>query len=214
MIIQKKLHSLFNLSTCMRIIVLFLSFSCFFSSASNKNADYYRAHNKGISAEDSTGQLYVFGTLTESTCHIEMNSIYQSINMGNIPLTKLKKVGDKGEPISFQIALLDCLETPTLLNDRKDHRIWSSEQPGVKIRFIANIVPFFPQLIRVSGIEGLGLQISDLNGRVLPLHADSIPYFLNPGQNQLTFLISPVKTAKYITPGYYNALISFELLYD
>lgn len=214
MIIQKKSHFIFNFFSYLKLIILFLSFSSFFALASNDNSNYYRANNKGVSAEDSTGQLYVFGTLTESTCHIEMDSLYQSVNMGNIPLSKLKKIGDKSDPISFQITLLDCLETPTLLSDRKDNRIWSMEQPGVKIRFISNTVPFYPQLIRVSGVDGLGLQISDPSGRVLPLHEDSIPYLLDPGQNQLTFFISPVKIAKNIIAGYYNALISFELVYD
>ncbi|HEK1094869.1 TPA: type 1 fimbrial protein [Proteus mirabilis] len=209
MIIQKKTYFFFKFFSFLRIAVVFLSFSIF---ASDNN--YYQNNNKGINSENSTGKLYIFGVLTESTCHIEMNSLYQSINMGNISLSKLKKIGDKGDPISFQITLLDCLEIPSLLRDGRNNLIQSAKQPGVKLRFISNTVPFYPQLIKVSGIDGLGLQISDRSGQVLPLHEDSTPYFLEPGQNQLTFFISPVKTTENIKAGNYNALISFELVYD
>ncbi|EOG1984937.1 TPA: fimbrial protein [Proteus mirabilis] len=214
MIIKKRVSSFFNILNYIKLTILSLILCSYFSYASNNNIEFYRGNEKGVSANDSMGQLYIFGTLTESTCHIEMNSLYQAINMENIQLSNLQKVGDQGKPIPFQIALSDCLETETILSNTKGRTMWSSEQPGIKLKFIADTVPFYPQLAQVAGVNGIGLKISDHEGKTLALKEDSAPYFLQPGNMQLTFFVTPVRIAENINAGIYNSLISFELLYD
>ncbi|EMI5490147.1 type 1 fimbrial protein [Providencia stuartii] len=184
------------------------------SHAADRNATLYRPDGNW-NVEGASGQLYVFGSLTESPCRIAMESMYQSVDMGNIETADLKKVGQTGRPVPFHIELLDCIETPTALRDIKTGSVaWSSEQPGVKMRFLAPSVPFYPQLARVVGVQGLGLQLSDEAGRVIPLGESSVPRLLSPGQDSLSFFITPVRIASDLQAGAYRALISFELMYD
>ena len=165
--------------------------------------------------EGANGQLYVFGSLTESPCHIAMESLYQSVDMGNIETANLKQVGKTGKSVPVHIELLDCIETPTALTDAKTGNVtWSTEQPGIKVRFVAPSVPFYPQLAKVSGVQGIGLQLSDSDGKIIPLGESVYPHLLSPGQDVLTYFITPVRIASILKAGAYQALISFELMYD
>ncbi|KLN98293.1 fimbrial protein [Moellerella wisconsensis] len=194
--------------------ILCLSLYSAFGQANDKNATFYRPDGNW-NVEGANGQLYVFGALTESPCRIAMESSYQSVDMGNIETATLKNIGSRGQAVPFHIQLLDCIETPTDLIDRRtDTRVWSSLQPGVKVRFLASSVPFYPQLIRVTGAQGFGLQLSDADGRIIPLGEDSFPRLLTPGQDNLTYFITPVRVSHKLLPDAYHALISFELIYD
>ncbi|MEX9975955.1 fimbrial protein [Providencia rettgeri] len=182
--------------------------------ATENHYPLYRSDNNW-NVEGSNGQLYVFGSLTESPCRITMNSLYQSIDMGNIETADLSKVGKTGRPVPFHIELLDCIETSTALQDIKtDRLVWSNEQPGIKMRFLAPTVPFYPQLVKVVGVQGIGLQLSDDAGQVLLLGESSVPRLLSPGQDSLSFFITPIRIADNMQAGAYHALISFELIYD
>lgn len=161
------------------------------------------------------GQIYVFGSLTESPCQISMDSINQSIDMGNIETADFNKVGSSGKPVPFHIELIDCINTPTaLLDDRTNSTTWSTDQTGIRARFIAPTVPFYPELVKLNGIEGIGLQLSDSSEKALPLGEYSTPQLIGPGQGTLNYFLTPVRIAEKLQPGTYRALISFELSYD
>lgn len=194
--------------------MLLFSLSSSFVQAADRNEMLYRSDGNW-NVEGANGQLYVFGSLTESPCRIAMESVYQSVDMGNIETADLQKVGQTGKSVPFHIELLDCIEAPTALRDIKTGSVaWSTEQPGIKMRFLAPSVPFYPQLAKVFGAQGLGLQLSDEVGRVIPLGESSFPRLLSPGQDSLRFFITPVRIASDLQAGAYRALISFELIYD
>ena len=135
--------------------------------------------------------------------------------MGNIETADFKKVGESGKPVPFYIELIDCINTPTaLLNDRTNTTTWSTDQTGIKVRFIAPTVPFYPELVRLNGIEGIGLQLSDEQEKVLSLGEYSAPQLIGPGKGKLNYFLTPVRVAEKLQPGSYRALISLELSYD
>jgi len=194
--------------------LLFLTFFSGIGQAADNNTTRYRPDGNW-NVEGANGQLYVFGSLTESACRISMESAYQSVDMGNIETADLQQVGQKGKPVPFHIELLDCIETATALRDLKtDSVAWSTLQPAVKVRFLASSVPGSPELIDISGVEGLGLQLSDNEGRAIPIGESSFPKLLSPGQDSLTYFLTPVRIASKLQPGAYRSLVSFELMYD
>lgn len=173
------------------------------------------ADNAGV--DGANGVLYVTGTLTESPCRLTMASADQSVVMGNTETAELRAVGSRGKPVSFQIELQDCLEMTTLLsNPQTGQTVWSSTQPAVKIRFTAPTVQMMPNVVLVRGVQGLGLEISNAVGLVQPLYAGGTdnPQLLVPGQNTLTYNVTPVRTAGILQAGSYSAVITFEMLYE
>ncbi|MCX3071351.1 fimbrial protein [Providencia stuartii] len=165
--------------------------------------------------DGENGVLYVSGSLTESPCRLSMMSASQTVDMGNIESASLPYVGAKGQPIPFQISLLDCIETNTLVTTRRTgETAWSPTQPAVKIRFLAPTVPFMPQYAQVTGAQGIGLELSNTRGQPLPLNEQSNPVLLASGQDVLTYYITPVRTAADMLANAYSALITFEMLYE
>lgn len=194
--------------------LLFLIFISSIGQAADNNTTRYRPDGNW-DVQGANGQLYVFGSLTESACRIAMESTYQSVDMGNIETADLQQVGQKGKPVPFHIELLDCIETVTALRDLKTGSVaWSSSQPGIKVRFLASSVPGSPDLIDVSGVEGVALQLSDNDGRAIPIGETSFPQLLSPGQDNLTYFLTPVRIADKLQAGAYRSLVSFELIYD
>ncbi|OTG87570.1 hypothetical protein B9T31_03455 [Acinetobacter sp. ANC 4558] len=160
------------------------------------------------------GQLYVHGSLTESACSIAMESLDQSINLGNIETARLQQIGDRAEPKTFQIKLEDCIsENTDITDDQTGLNTWSNSQPGMKIRFLAESDVLNPNVIHVNGAKGLGLEVNDLNGKAINIDQFSRPKLLNIGQNILTYSITPVRTAS-LEPNAFHAIISFELVYE
>ncbi|ELZ5938630.1 type 1 fimbrial protein [Providencia stuartii] len=195
--------------------------ACLFAGASSLSAfadDNNRALYRPVDNWNTDGQhgvLYVSGSLTESPCRLAMTSSYQSVLLGNAETADFKGTGGQGRPIPFQIELLDCLETPTSLeNVQTGQTAWSSTQPAVKVRFLAPTVPFMPNYARVNGAQGIGLVLSDSQGQTLPLGEESNPVLLASGQDKLTYYVTPVRTSGPLEPGAYSALIAFEMIYE
>lgn len=179
----------------------------------NNRALYRPVDNWNVDGQH--GVLYVSGSLTESPCRLAMTSGYQSVLLGNAQTADFNDEGSQGRPIPFQIELLDCLQTPTSLdNVRTGQTVWSSTQPAVKVRFLAPTVPFMPNYARVNGAKGIGLKLSDSQGISLPLGEDSNPVLLASGQDKLTYYVTPVRTTGPLEPGAYSALIAFEMIYE
>lgn len=184
------------------------SFSCM---ADNNSTLYRPVDNWNVDRQH--GVVYVEGSLTESPCRLAMASSYQVIEMGNLETGTLQHTG-KGEPVSFQIELEDCIEMDThLTNVRSGMTAWSSTQPAVKIRFVAPTVPLYADLVRVNGVQGMGLAVTTQGGALLPMGQESEPQLLPSGQRTLTYYVTPVRTG-VLLPGAYSALIAFEMLYE
>lgn len=167
------------------------------------------------SAGNNNGVLYVHGTLTQNTCRLSMDSAYQAINLGNISTADLKKVGDRGRSVEFNIELLDCMQTVSALrNYHTGAETWSTMQPAVKMSFLSPTLYANPNLIQVVGAKGFGLELSSTSGKVLPIGQQTAPRLLNINSNVLTYAITPVRVSSALEPGQFHAVVTFELVYD
>ena len=182
--------------------------------SADENSRFYRPVDNW-NVDGANGVLYVSGSLTESPCRLAMESASQSVDLGNTETASLPNVGAKAQSVPFHITLLDCIEMNTLLkNSNTGDAVWSNKQPAAKIRFIAETVPLMPQYAKVVGAQGLGLEISSSQGDALPLNAKSNPLLISPGDNVLTYYVTPVRISDNLSPDAYSAIISFEMLYE
>ncbi|MBP6120839.1 MULTISPECIES: fimbrial protein [Providencia] len=179
------------------------------------NNDHIFRPTDGWEVDGQHGVIHVSGALTENPCRLAMDSSNQSVSLGNISFANLNQSTGWGRQVPFQIELLDCLEVQTeLQNFQMGQSVWSTTQPAVKVRFIAPTVPQYTDIIRVNGIQGLGLQVMNVAGQVLPIGKDSNPMLIASGQNRLTYYVTAVRTSGPLIPGAFSALIAFEMLYD
>ncbi|ANS44717.1 fimbrial protein [Serratia inhibens] len=165
--------------------------------------------------EGANGVLKLQGILTESACRLDMSSAYQDISLGEIGTGRLQRVGDRGVPTAFQLRLRDCVRTAgSSLDERSGVMSWDASQPLVSISFVAQADINSPQLVKAHGVSGLGLHITDSQGRDVSLGFRGKPQFLTPGQDTLTYFVTPERTAAPLKAGAYRSQVDFRLNYD
>ncbi|WP_419236858.1 fimbrial protein [Serratia fonticola] len=160
------------------------------------------------------GVLQVHGALTESACRLDMSSAWQTVDLGNVGTGMLQHVGKQGTPVAVQLRLEDCLGGESRNRHQLGDLLWSPDMPAMKIRFLAPTAAENPQLLAVSGAKGLGLLMSDQRNVAITPGVYSAPTLVSPGQNQLTYYITPVRTSAGLNAGAYQAQIQFQLSYD
>ncbi|HIE1062981.1 TPA: fimbrial protein [Serratia marcescens] len=165
--------------------------------------------------DGANGVLHVRGALTESACRLDMVSARQDIQLGEIATGRLQQVGDQGAPVAFELRLKDCLRSPAGSRDsRTGGLIWAAEQPAVTVSFNAPADADSPQLVKVQGISGLALRMTDPQGRDIRLGSRGAPLLLTPGQNSLAYQVTPERTRAPLVAGAYLATVDFRLSYD
>lgn len=165
--------------------------------------------------EGANGVLHVRGALSESACSLEMATARQEVWLGELGSAGFQQPGDRGTPVAFQLRLKDCLRAPASNRDPWGGALaWSGSQPAVSVSFTAPADADAPSLIRVSGVSGLALRLADSAGAPVRLGVRNAPRLLTPGQNTLTYTITPVRTPATLGVGAYRATIDFRLYYD
>ncbi|WP_372907099.1 fimbrial protein [Serratia sp. Ser83] len=165
--------------------------------------------------EGANGTLYVHGALTESACRLEMTSAHQDIALGETGGGRLRTVGARGEPIRFELRLEDCLRSPAGSRDvRTGGLAWTDNQPAVTVSFRATRDADNPQLVKAQGVSGLGLRLENAQGEDVRLGSRGKPLLLTPGQNTLSYTITPERTPAALMAGSYRAVVDFHLSYD
>jgi type 1 fimbria pilin len=165
--------------------------------------------------EGSNGTLYVYGALTESACRLEMESAHQDIAIGNVGTGRLQTVGARGEPVQFTLRLADCLRSSANSRDiRTGGLTWADNQPAVTVSFRATRDADNPQLVKAQSVSGLGLRLEDGRGRDVRLGDRGEPLLLTPGQNTLSYTVTPERTSANLMAGSYWAVVDFHLSYD
>lgn len=165
--------------------------------------------------DGANGMLYVHGALTESACRLEMESARQDISLGEIGTGRLIQVGNRGEAVRFELRLTDCLSsTSGRLDERTGARSWANGQPAVTVSFRATRDADNPQLVKAQGVSGLGLRMLDSHGQDVRLGGRGKPLLLTPGQDILTYTVSPERTPAALIAGSYRAMVDFHLSYD
>ncbi|ERK07681.1 MrfE [Serratia fonticola AU-P3(3)] len=165
--------------------------------------------------EGANGTLYVHGALTESACRLEMTSAHQDVALGETGAGRLRAVGARGEPVRFELRLEDCLRSPAGSRDvRTGGQTWADNQPAVTVSFRATRDADNPQLVKAQGVSGLGLRMANAQGEDVRLGSRGKPLLLTPGQNTLSYTITPERTPAGLMAGSYRAVVDFHLSYD
>lgn len=161
------------------------------------------------------GMLYVHGALVESPCRLEMDSARQDVDLGIIGTAQLQNTGDRGEPVRVELRLADCVHSSSGSHDSwTDNLTWANDQPVVSVSFQATKDTDNPELIKAQGVSGLGLHLEDGQGRDVHLGSRGTPLMLIPGQNALTYVITPERTPADLSTGSYRAMVDFHMSYD
>lgn len=165
--------------------------------------------------EGANGTLYVHGALTESACRLEMESARQDIALGDIGTGQLQSIGARGEPIRFELRIADCLRSSGGHRDiRTGNLTWAGMQPALTVSFRAIRDVDNPQLVKAQGVSGLGLRLEDDRGQDVRLGSSGKALLLMPGQNTLSYTVTPERTSAELEAGSYRAVVNFHLSYD
>lgn len=176
------------------------------------------AHGQAVDnwyTDGANGVLQVRGALTESACRLEMSSARQDIQLGETGTGRLQNVGDRGTPVGFELRLQDCLRSPAGSRDSRTGALtWAAQQPAVTVSFSAPADVNNPQLVKVQGVSGLALRMTDPLGQDVRLGSRGQPLLLTPGQNTLAYHVAPERTRTPLVAGAYSASVDFRLSYD
>lgn len=165
--------------------------------------------------EGEHGELHIYGEFVEGACRLDMASQNQEVALGRIPTQNLSKVGSRGEAIAFVLRLRDCVHIGgDMLDQRTGNHLWDRYQPMVSVTFTAPADADTPELIKVQGVSGMGLRMTDSTGREIRLGQRGAPQFAVPGNDALIYRVQPERTAQALTSGEWRATVGFELNYD
>lgn len=174
-----------------------------------------QAQAEDVPLESHDGQLDITGSLHHAPCLLEMTSAYQTVELNNVPRSQLQRPGDSASPVAFQLRLLDCRRVEgSLPNERTGTLVWSPYDPVLSVSFLAPADADDPRLIKVKGITGMGLRLTDPLGRGVRLGEHGEPLFLVHGSDTLTWKIHPTRTSAPLTNGAFRAVVDFRLTYD
>lgn len=160
------------------------------------------------------GLLDISGSLHHEPCILEMTSAYQTVELNNISRSHLLRPGDMAPPVAFQLRFLDCRRIAGGLPDaRKSTLVWSPYEPVLSVAFVAPADADDPRLVKVKGITGMGLRLTDTHGRDIRLGAWGAPLFLAHGGDSVTWHVQPTRTSAPLTNGAFRAVVDFRLNY-
>lgn len=164
--------------------------------------------------EGANGVLYVYGTLTESACRLEMDSLRQDIRLEDTGTGRLHHKGDSGTPVMFRIGFKDCIRSDTVTDERTGKEIGAYHQPIVSVRFSGPRDVNSPELFSLNGVSGLGLRIADKTGNDIRAGSRGVPLVLDRGQDSLYYTVAAVRTSDPLVAGNFYAAVDFNLSYD
>ncbi|WP_350580636.1 fimbrial protein [Pseudomonas sp. HY2-MNA-CIBAN-0224] len=177
------------------------------------SANLCRAEDEPIIGTD--GLLDISGSLNHAPCMLEMSSAYQTVELNNVSRADLLKPGDMAEPVAFQLRFLDCRRIAGgLPNERTGRLVWSPYEPIVSVAFVAPADPDDPRLVKVQGVTGMGLRLTDTHGRDVRLGSWGQPLFLVHGRDTMTWYVQATRTPAPLTNGAFRAVVDFRLNYD
>ncbi|WP_270655262.1 fimbrial protein [Enterobacter bugandensis] len=161
------------------------------------------------------GTLTVSGQLVDSPCRMSMESRDQSVDLGTLSSADMAHTGARSRPVSFSVRLEGCLvASGHLFDEQTDSTVWSSNQPTVYVAFTAPADLNDPSLMRLNGVEGVALRITDDHNRDIRLGSRGLPQLLTPGDNTLTWTVVAERVLGKMVPGMFRAIANFTLSYD
>ncbi|SFN24483.1 major type 1 subunit fimbrin (pilin) [Izhakiella capsodis] len=157
-----------------------------------------------VSVSAADGAVNFTGTITDAACTIDTASQNQNVLMGNISRTAFSGAGSTAAPKNFTLVLTNCPDTVT----------------GATVRFDGTQVPGDNSILMLTDsgstttAQGVGIQISDNQNKVVPLYEDSSVYpLISTGANKLNFSARYIAVADQVTVGSANAVTQFTVVY-
>ncbi|WP_439865275.1 fimbrial protein [Pseudomonas antarctica] len=165
--------------------------------------------------EGMNGMLNISGSMHEPPCSLEMTSLHQTIDLGAVSTSQLQRPGDKAKAIAFELRFADCQRTAgSIRSERTGNLTRSAFQPVLSVAFMAPADADDPRLVKVQGITGMGLHLTDALGRDVNLGARGEPLFLPLASNTQVWTVQPTRTSAPLSSGAYRAVVDFRLNYD
>lgn len=161
------------------------------------------------------GSLTVTGEVVDSPCRLSMDSWDQTIDLGTLASADLGYLGARSRPVTFSIRLEGCLPASGYLYDvLTGGKTLSESQPVVNIAFSAPADFSDPSLMKLVGVEGIALRMTDSHNRDVRLGTHGVPQLLEPGDNSLHWTIVAERVPGPLQPGAFRAVADFKLSYD
>lgn len=165
--------------------------------------------------EGMVGMLNIRGSMHEMPCSLEMTSLHQTIDLGAVSASQLMRPGDEATSRPFQLHFKDCQRTAGgIRSERTGNLVWSAFQPVLSVAFVAPADADDPRLVKVQGITGMGLRLTDAQGRDVQLGSRGEPVFLPLGASTQTWHVQPTRTSAPLTSGAFRAVVDFRLNYQ
>ncbi|MGE1155922.1 fimbrial protein [Pseudomonas kitaguniensis] len=175
----------------------------------------------GVHAEDGwdiegmNGMLNITGSMHETPCSLQMTSLNQTVDLGAVTTSQLQRPGDQATAVPFQLRFEDCHRTAgSIRSERTGNLTWSAFQPVLSVAFFAPADADDPRLVKVQGITGMGLRLTDALGRDVQLGARGEPLVLPIGGSTQVWKVQPTRTAAPLTSGAFRAVVGFRLNYE
>lgn len=147
------------------------------------------------------GHVHMQGSIIDTPCAISTADLLQSIEM-NVSTVGEMVLNGRGSQKSFSLNLVNC--------DLNSH---SQEQPDSTHFSTTFDGPSDHGLFRISGAQGVGLQITDALGNLAtpgkPLPAGS----LVPGTQRLDYTLRVVSNDQPLKVGEFHAILRFKVDY-
>lgn len=147
-----------------------------------------------------SGKVGMNGEILESACTIDLNSLYQTVDMGNIPIVSVIKEQDVNS-VEFEIRLIDCRwgsDTKSNLTSldisftgkSEDNHFWvEGDATGVYL-----------------GLESISGKMI-FPGEIFQLENDF------SHQNRSKYKLKLISSGQIPTPGSFDTLIQFNIRY-
>lgn len=165
--------------------------------------------------EGEHGQIMVVGLLSEGACHLELGSALQQIDLGTLSKTELSQPGDETSPVSFSIRLTDCYRS---YKDQSimpgSNELFSYIEPLVTLSFSGVSDHDFPSLLKVNGVSGIALRISDKDRQTVALNQSGRKYFISQKSEEFNYFVSVVRSSASVHYGDFWAVTNFRVNYE
>ncbi|EPJ5579907.1 type 1 fimbrial protein [Citrobacter farmeri] len=157
------------------------------------------------SALAANGTIKFNGIISAIQCEMDNGGADIVVDMGKPGVNNFNGPGDLSDPHTFQIKLKNCPATATSATVSFDGKSYSGD---------TGVLALDDQAVPTDGAAGVGIQISDAKGTVVPLLTPSSDYALVTGNNTLEFSARYIQKAASVTAGIANATSQFTISYN
>lgn len=149
------------------------------------------------------GTINFTGTITDTACTVTNNATKPlTVTLGTVSSKGFTTAGVTAAPTAFDIGLTDCPDT----------------MKNASVKFggdSANSDNSILKLTPGTGVAtGVGIQIVDNTGKVVPLYTSSSLTPLTAGTNNLQFIARYISLADTVTGGKADSTAQFTIVYN